>query len=63
MSNDQEAVVNREDRIAECFQTVIELEKRIPAEARKSINCGGLLDFLTEEYNNTRATARNAAAA
>lgn len=59
MSKEQEALLHREDRIAECFQAVVLLQSESPEERRKA-NVEGLMNFLASEYSATRALASGA---
>ncbi len=58
MSEEQSAILEREDRIAACFQAVIDMQNE-SVEVRKRANIDGLLDFLTDEYNEARHRFRS----
>lgn len=57
MSEEQSAILEREDRIAACFQAVIDMQNG-SAEVRKRANIGGLMDFLSDEYSEARLRFR-----
>lgn len=59
MSKEQQAILNREDRIAACFQAVIALQSK-SEEVRRKADVEGLMDFLEDEYNKERGNMRRA---
>jgi hypothetical protein len=53
MSEEQSAILEREERIAACFQAVIDMQNE-SEEVRKRADIDGVLDFLADEYNEAR---------
>lgn len=59
MSEEQKSILNREDRIAACFQAVIALQSDSP-DVRRQADVDGLMDFLNDEYQQERGKMRRA---
>jgi hypothetical protein len=61
MEKEELDLLDREERVFACFQTVIDLIN--PHQELDPDKVEGLLDFLAEEYQRTRAALRQAMSA